>query len=334
MVRAVVVVALLLAGGAATAAPPRVIRMATVAPDGTSWAREIRAFARDVENATNGEVHVKLYFGGIAGGETEMEEQIRRGHLDGMVSGGMFCSRVAPTLRVLRVLGLLHDRQEAIYLINRLRSTISRESEHNGFVDLGIALVGMDLLFSRRPVRTLADLRRGAFWLWDLDDMVEKQLREMGVHLVMAPLPDAAGLYESARSDGFLTVPGAALAFQWSAQAKYAAPLAYAALPGCAVVTTRVFDELPFETRQAIRGAGAKLQARFDDVTTVQDASLLGELFARQGLVFTPVDERFRAEFFGAAAEAARRLGSQLVPPALLQQATHMLDERRAQPSH
>ncbi|MGZ3428436.1 MAG: TRAP transporter substrate-binding protein DctP [Polyangia bacterium] len=332
MVRAVVVVALLLAGGAATAAPPRVIRMATVAPDGTTWAREIRAFARDVENATNGEVHVKLYFGGIAGGESEMEEQIRRGHLDGMVSGGMFCSRVAPTLRVLRVLGLFRDRKEAIYLINRMRATISHESEQNGFVNLGIALVGMDLLFSRRPVRSLADLRRGAFWLWDLDDMVEKQLREMGVHLVMAPLPDAAGLYESARSDGFFTVPGAALAFQWSAQAKYAAPLAYAALPGCAVLTTRVFDELPFETRQAIRGAGAKLQARFDDATSVQDASLLGELFTRQGLVFTPVDERFRAEFFGAAAEAVRRLGSQLVPPALLQQANHILDEWRAQP--
>jgi TRAP-type C4-dicarboxylate transport system substrate-binding protein len=251
-----------------------------------------------------------------------------------MVSGGMFCSRVAPTLRVLRVLGLLHDRREAIYLINRLRTTISRESEQNGFVDLGIALVGMDLVFSRRAVRSLADLRRGSFWLWDLDDMVQKQLHELGVHLVMAPLPDAAGLYESARTDGFLTVPGAALAFQWSAQAKYAAPLAYAALPGCAVVTTRVFDELPFETRQAIRGAGAKLQARFDDVTNVQDEALLGQLFARQGLVFTPVDERFRAEFYGAAAEAARRLGAQLVPPALLQQANRILAEWRAQPRH
>lgn len=163
-----------------------------------------------------------MYFGGIAGGETEMEEQIRRGHLDDMVSGGM----------------------------------------------------------------------------------VQKQLREMGVRFVPAPLPDAAGLYDSGRSDGFLTVPGAALAFQWSTQ-------------------------LPFEAQQAIRAAGAKLQARFDDVTDAQDAALLGELFARQGLVFTPAD-RFRAEFFGAAAEAAQRLGAQLVPPTLLQQATVLLAERRA----
>ena len=323
------IVALLVSLPAAlSAAPPRTIRMATVAPDGTTWAREIRAFARDVEAGTDGQVHVKMYFGGIAGGETEMEEQVRRGHLDGMVSGGMACSHIAPSLRVLRVIGLLRDRREAVYLINRLRPTLSHEAAANGFVDLGIALVGMDLLFSRTPVRSLAELRHGAYWIWDLDDMVQLQLREMGVRFVPAPLPAAAGLYESGRSDGFLTVPGAALAFQWSTQAKYAASLGYTALAGCAVVTVRVFDELPFESQQAIRAAGAKLQARFDDVTDAQDAALLGELFARQGLIFTPA-ERFRTEFFAAAAAAARRLGAQLVPPALLQQATALLADHR-----
>ena len=312
---------------------PRVIRVATVAPEGTAWAREIHAFAREVESATHGDVRVKMYFGGIAGGEAEMEERVRRGHLDGVISGGMFCSRIAPSLRVLRVIGLLRDRREAIYLINRLRPAISRESEGNGFVDLGVALIGMDLLFSRHPVRALADLQHGTYWIWDLDDMVQKQLGEMGIHLVPAPLPEAAALFESGRSDGFFTVPGAALAFQWSAQAKYAAPLAYTALPGCAFVTKRVFDELPFDTQQSIRSAGAKLQARFNDVTDVQDAALLGSLFARQGLVLAPADGRLRVEFFKAAAEAVKKLGAQLVAPALLKQATLILDELRASPS-
>jgi TRAP-type C4-dicarboxylate transport system substrate-binding protein len=303
--------------------------MATVAPEGTAWAREIHAFARNVEDETHGEVHVKMYFGGIAGGETEMESHISRGRLDGIVSGGMFCSRMAPSLRALRVIGLLHDRREAFHLINRLRPAISREYESNGFIALGIALVGMDLLFSRSPVHTLADLQRNAYWIWDLDDAVQKQLREMGVRVVPAPLPDASQLYESGRADGFLTVPGAALAFQWSTQAKYAVALNYTALPGCAVVTQRVFDQLSPESRQAIRGAGAKLEARFNDVTDAQDQALLGHLFARQGLVFT-IDDRFRAEFFGAAAKAAQRLGAQLVPPELLVQAKQILDDFRA----
>jgi TRAP-type C4-dicarboxylate transport system substrate-binding protein len=178
----------------------------------------------------------------------------------------------------------------------------------------------------------MADLHRGAYWIWDLEHTTQKQLSAMGVELVPAPLPAAARLYESGRVDGFFTVPGAALAFQWSALARYAAPLGYAALPGCALVTQRAFDELPFEARQAMRSAGAKLQARFDDVTETQDAALLGGLFARQGLVSTPVSERFRAEFFGAATEASHRLGAELVPPELLRQATAILTEYRKRP--
>jgi TRAP-type C4-dicarboxylate transport system substrate-binding protein len=260
-----------------------------------------------------------------------MYDRVRRGQLDGVVSGGMFCSHVAPSLRILRVLGLVHNGREAIYVINRLRPMLSREFEQNGFVDLGIALVGMDLLFSRTPVLSLDDMRRDTYWIWDADDMLIQQLTAMGIKLSPAPLPAAAALYESGRVAGFSTVPGAALAFQWSAQARHAAPLGYTALPGCAIVTQRAFDELPFDARQAIRAAGAKLQARFDGVTETQDAALLGGLFARQGLQTRPVSDRFREEFYAAAAATVKNLGAQLVPPELLRETTRILSEYRAQ---
>lgn len=321
----------LLLPAAPVSAAPHLLRLATVAPDGSAWAREIRAFARDVTNNTGGEVRMKMYFGAIAGDELEMQDRLRRGQLDGIVSGGMFCSRVAPALRALRVLGLVRDRREAIYLINRLAPTVQREAAGNGMVMLAIGLVGMDLLFSRHPVRSLADLRRQTYWIWDPDDVVSAQLGAMGVKLVRAPLSEAAGLYESGRVDGMSTVPGAALAFQWSALTRYATPLDYSALPGCVVVSERAFDELSFEARQAVRAAAGKLQARFDDVTTAQDAALLGGLFARQGLVSTPVTSRFRAEFFAAAAAAMEKLGATLVSPAVLRDARKFLAEYRAE---
>ncbi len=84
-----------------------VIRMATVAPDGTSWARELKAFDREVQTVTHGQVRVKWYFGAIAGGEDEVKERIERNQLDGAASGGMMCQRVAPSMRVTRVMGEL-----------------------------------------------------------------------------------------------------------------------------------------------------------------------------------------------------------------------------------
>src|SRR5207253_2207055 len=70
-----------------------VIRIATIVPDGTAYAREFRAFARELESVTNGSTKVKIYFGGVAGDELQVFDRIRRGQLDGVVSGGIICER-------------------------------------------------------------------------------------------------------------------------------------------------------------------------------------------------------------------------------------------------
>ena len=88
-------------------ADPVTLRLASIAPEGTEWARLSRSFAREVEHATNGQVLIKWYFGGIAGGETEVIDRMRRGQLDGAASGGMMCQRLAPSMRVMRIVGML-----------------------------------------------------------------------------------------------------------------------------------------------------------------------------------------------------------------------------------
>ena len=40
------------------------IKVATVAPEGSSWAHGISAFAKAVETRTKGAVKIKLYYGG------------------------------------------------------------------------------------------------------------------------------------------------------------------------------------------------------------------------------------------------------------------------------
>lgn len=73
----------LLLCAATAAAEPHVIRLSSVAPEGTGWARLLRSFTRDVESATGGDVKVKWYLGGIAGDEVRVLERIRRDQLDG-----------------------------------------------------------------------------------------------------------------------------------------------------------------------------------------------------------------------------------------------------------
>ena len=310
---------------ATAGAEPVVLRMGTVAPEGTSWARELKAVSRDVAGQTHGALEVKWYFGGIAGDDVQAADRIARHQLDGLASGGMMCERVSPLMRAAHVVTL--TRPESYYVINRLSSQIREEFVRAGYVFLGSGSLGPDVLFTREPVRDLADLKRVRLWIWDLDDAIRMQMPELGLKSVPMPINDAARAYDRGKIDGFVALPGAALAFQWSAQARYLSNLRMGFVSGCVLLSRPVYDALPLESRQALEAAVAKMQARFEDLEQQQDAALLGGVFEHQGLHAIPVSAAFQEAYTKAARAAQKRLGEKLVPKAQLDRVIEVLDE-------
>ncbi len=310
---------------------PVTLRVATVAPEGSAWAREGQAFARDVERVTDGRVRIKLYFGGITGDEIQTIEQARRGRIDGIASGGMSCLMLAPSLRVFRVPGLFRSPDEAQHVSNHLRAVIDDEFRKAGFIDMGEPTIGPDMIFSREPVRSVADLRRGTFWIWDLDPVLNVALRAMGVSTLPVGLSEALHAYEAGRTQGFIAVPMAALAFQWSTEARYLSAMPLGILRGCVIFTARSFDSLRVDDREAVRGAATKAVARLDDVGRAANQALLQGLFARQGVTIVPADEVFRGELLTAARIAREQLPDSVVRRALVMRVLAMLADYRAQ---
>lgn len=311
-------------------ADPVVLRYASISPEGTAWTRELKAYARAVEQLSHGQVQVKLYLGGIAGDEVQVLERIRRGQLDGELAA-VTCERLAPSLKVLRVPGLIRGRDEARHVIDHLRPVLDTEARKAGFTLLGMTWFGSDIILSRTPVRTLEDLKRLRFWIWNLDSVWQKGLPLLGVQVVPAPVADAAAAFEHGRVDGFLALPTAALAYQWSAQSAYFTPLPIAAMAGCNVLSNDAFDSLPVAAQAALREAGAKLNIRFFDVNAAQEDALLDSLFARQGVKPVPVSELFRVSFLDAARHAREQLPAGLVPQALIMQVQTLLSDYRGQ---
>ena len=217
-------------------------------------ARDPLAFSTQVEKDTGGQVRLKIYFGGIAGDEIQVGERIRRDQLDGTVSGGMLCMRAAPSMRVMRVLGLFQGRNELSYVLGRLKPQLDEEFRRAGFVNLGARRhrARAHLLAQAR-----AHARRGQG-----DQAVGLGRRRHarpgpdGARFltVRADVPRGGGrLYDEGKIDGFVAAPAAALAFQWSARGKYLMPLRLASLDACVIIANRAFDPLPEEYKAVIR---------------------------------------------------------------------------------
>jgi TRAP-type C4-dicarboxylate transport system substrate-binding protein len=306
------------------------LRMATPAPPGTGWAREGKAFERDIDELTHGQVRMKWYLGGIAGDELQMLDRIKRDQLDGIASAGMACQKLAPTMRALRIVGLFQGRDESAYVSGRLKETLDAEFLKAGFVNLGEVGIGPDVIFSRTPVTSMADLRKTRVWIWDLDDVYLRQLTAMGIPVTPRPLEMAGHDYDRGLLDGFLGAPQAALAFQWSAQARYYSDLRPSFLRGCILISSRAYDQLPVAGQLAVKQSAARAIARLEELGRRQDDELMGGLFEKQGLKHLPPSEAFRAEFFATAQAAREKLMGQIVPDLLLQRVLGLLADYRA----
>jgi TRAP-type transport system periplasmic protein len=310
-------------------ADPVVLRLASVAPEGTAFARELRAFGREIEATTRGNVQVKWYLGGIAGDELQSHERVQRDQLDGIMSGGMLCQRLAPSMRATGMAAEFHDRAEVAYVMSRLKPLVDSEMAKIGYVDVGHAAIGFSVFFSRQPLRTMADLRNARPWLWSLDDVLKTQLSAMGIPVVPLTLEQSTHAFDDGRIDSFVGLPSAALAFQWSTQARYVMDLRVGFLTGCLLVSRRSWDTLPHEDQQLVSSATAKLAARIEDMTRQTDDMLLGRLFAKQGLQALPVSAALQAEFVAAAKEAQKQ-AEKLAPAATVERVAAWLDEYRA----
>jgi TRAP-type transport system periplasmic protein len=320
-----------LACSTAVADPEHVIRLSSIAPEGTGYARQLRAFAIETAAETSGRVRIKPYFGAVAGDEHEAWARVQRGQLDAVASAAMLCEQLSPSLRVMRLPGLFRTREEVLTVLHKLKPITDREFEKVGARNLGGVLVGPVMLFSREPVHSLADIRKHTMWIWDADTVMQPVYAALGFTVLPLPINQAGPAFEQHRHDGFTATPAAALAFQWSTLARYYEPLHVAWLVGCMVVANRAFDELTIGDQQALQGAAGKLIAHMDEVGRDMDAQLLGGLFEKQGLHRVPVSSTLQVEYeVGSARARAALMAARRVDPELVGKVEQMLVEIRA----
>lgn len=323
-VRALACAAALLAGLPA-AAEQRVLRVATIAPDGTAWARELKAFARGVLPDTGGQVEIKLYLGGIAGDDVQAAERIKRGQLDGVGSGGVLCDRLSPTMRAVHALA--DDRAAAAYALGRLRPVIEEEFRRSGYVYFGGFGLGPAAYYLRAPVKDFSDLRKVKLWVWDLDEVLTQQVPAIGLTSVPLPVAEASRAYDEGRVDGFIALPAAAQAFQWATQAPWVLDLRLGFISACLILADRAFDALSFEAREGLRAAAAKLFLRLEDVGRRQDEALLDGIIERQGLKRNALGPALRSAYRTARSGVWEKVSETILPKPVLDRVAKTLAE-------
>jgi TRAP-type C4-dicarboxylate transport system substrate-binding protein len=306
------------------------LRLATVAPEGTHWAKELKAFSDEVERRTHGELRIKIFWGGVTGDDLGSVAWVQRGQLEGVASGGMLCEQLAPSMRVLRILGVFRSPEEVRAVREKLEPTFDGEFRRSGYVSLGYSTLGGALLFSRIALRTMADIRKARIWVWDLDLLGREYAEMVGINAVRLPIVGVKPALDKGELDALISIPSAALAFQWHTKMRYfiGEPLAF--VTGCLVVDAKVFERYPPDVQKVLRELSLQMSSRVEEMVRGDDVALL-ERLRKLGYEQLEPSDQVRSEFFDANLKAREKLGESLVPAALVRRAIALLQAYRAQ---
>lgn len=305
------------------------IKIATLAPEGSTWMNLMSELGDRIREKTGGEVGLRFYPGGIQGDEGVVLRKIRTGQLHGGGFTGVGLGEIAPSLRVLELPFLFRDAEEVRAVHAKMDPLFEERLREKGFTLLGWADVGFVYLYSKNPVATTSDLKNQKVWLWEGDPLAEALLKAAGVSAISLSITDVLTSLQTGMISTVYITPLACIALQWFTRVGYVTDLPVTNSLGAVIVTNEAWDRVPPQHQPVIRELCADYFGRLMKATEADNAKSV-EVIAENGVrpVACPASE---VESFRRIGEEVRvALVGKLYDRPTLDQVLTVLAEHRA----
>jgi len=323
-VAAAALTAALLCGAPATAAGKQVVKLATLAPQGSLWDTALREMSSRWKQESGGAVELRLYPGGVAGDEADVVRKMRIGQFQAAALTVTGLSEIAPSFSLFQIPMLIESWDEVDHVLGALGPDLERDLEQKGYALLLWGHGGWIHLFARQPIRTVDDLRRQKLFVWAGSAAQVDQWRAHGFQPVPLAATDVTMGIQTKMIDVVPTTPIAALSLQWYRQTPYMTELGLAPLVGGVVIAKAEWEAIDPGLRARLAAIAAETGAKLSREVPKQDASAI-EQMKQRGLEVIAVDAAQRAEWRRAAESFASAAREEQVPPAILRKGREAL---------
>lgn len=286
MYRFVKVVSLaLISIGLSTGVAAKTLKIATLAPAGTTWMNEMQAGAKLIKERTAGRVKLKFYPGGVMGNDKSVHRKIKIGQLHGgaFTPGGL--AQVNTSIQALGLPMMFKSYDEIDYVRRRMDPVIKQEMESSGFVLLGISEGGFVRILSKQPMQDLESIRDSKVWVPEGDRIGQIIFEALGITPVSLPISDVFTGLQTGLIETVAVNPTAAIAFQWHTSTSYMTEFPITYLIGVIAIQKKAFDQLTAADQGIVREEIGKVFSRLDALNR-SDNQAAKEALKNQGISF------------------------------------------------
>ena len=265
-------------------ASAKVIKIATLSPDGTAWMTAMRSGAEEIKKQTQGRVVIKFYPGGVMGNDKNVLRKIRIGQLHGgAVTTGSLTS-VYPDIDIYGLPYLFENQKQ----VDAVRAKIDKELldglEKKGFVGFGLAGGGFTYMMSDGIVKTVDDAKAKKIWIPSDSDVGIAVFDSAGISPVPLPLSDVLTGLQTGLIDTIFSSPIGAIALQWHSKIKYIVDVPLTYLSALLVIQKKTFSKLEASDQNIIR------KVMSDVFASINKKNQEDNISARQALINNGVE--------------------------------------------
>ena len=293
---------------------PVIIKLATLAPDGSAWMQVVKAAAVEAQQKTGNAVQFKIYPGGVMGDERDMVRKMHIGQINAAMLSSASLASLFPEADVLQIPFLFNSYPEADFVVGKMEEGFKTGLEKNGYVALGWSEAGFTYLMSTVPVDTLDQLRKAKVWIWSDSPMARAIFEEAGVIGVPLSITDVLVGLQTGLVEVVYAPPSVAIALQWFTRIKYLtdAPLNY--MLGGLVVKKEAFDKISLDHQAVVKEVFQRHMLRLKGIIRGENQEALN-VMQNQGVKVTAPGKAQIAEFKTISENAMQRESSHKYSP-------------------
>ncbi len=266
-----------------------VIKLGTIAPEGSAWHDALLRIGQQWRDISNGELQVIIYAGGVLGDETEMVRKVQRRGLDAVAISGAGLPQIDSSIDCLNIPMLFDSYEELDYVRRAITFDLQEHLASRKIKVLNWAEAGWVYFFAKQPVSTPDDLKKLRLWTAAGYPETERLFKQFGFRVVPLASTDMLTALQTGLIEAIDVPPLFALLDRSYQAASYMTDLKWAPLNAATVIHLDTWQRIPEKYRTALVSAVATIGEGLRDRIRQAEEDAIKEMQAR-GLQIVTVD--------------------------------------------
>ncbi len=312
----------------AYAAAPKIIKFATLAPQGSTWLNVVNDVSEELKEKSDGKLRLKIYAGGVAGDEKDVlrKMRIKQIHCAGFTGVGL--GEILNEVRVFDLPFVFKAYDEIDFVRNALNERFEKGFEKNGYILLGWTDVGFVYFFSNIMIDSMDALRSTKMWIWEGDPVAKALFDAIKLRPVPLSITDVMTSLQTGLINSVYVSPLGAVALQWFTKVKYMLDVPLANAVGAILISKKVYNSMEPDMQTLLKSTFKKHMERLTKMTREDNKGSIEEI-KKYGVEVISLDSKSAVEFDQVSKTVSDSVSGTVFPAELIDSVNTNIKEYR-----